>query len=116
MHIRVKKTYAHCVCHCPIIKDINRILLLHLSPNYLGSSTFVLDLHLSRFSLFPYAHTRSPYIIFNRIQLSLFWYFSSHFLFSVHFHNHFQCFCFLSPDHMPKPSQSILSRFVHYRR
>lgn len=92
------------------------LLILRLPLNFLGSVIFILNLHLSRFSTSPTYTPNNPHIILNYIQLFLFWFSPSSFPFIVYFHNHSYSFCFLSPYHIPKPSQPIFSHLVHYKR
>lgn len=79
------------------------LLLLGLYSNYLESTTFVLNIYLTR------SHTTSSHTstVLNHIQPPLLRYFSSSLSFYVYFYYHFYYFRFLSSYDISKPSQSI---------
>lgn len=86
-------------------------LLRRLLPDYLDSADLVLDLHSSRFSTIPERTLATLSIVTKRIFLGL-----PHSLlpstFIVITTVHRYCFRFLSPGHIPKLSQYILSHLT----
>lgn len=94
------------------------IFLLHFYPNYLGSSTHVLNFHSYQFSI-SLTHTPTALVSFSIVTNQLFFGLSFFFYLRMFiFIIILTAFCFILPHHMPKPYLFFTSQFslIYYRR